>query len=149
MSTFRLRSDTDPQFPDNVDHWQVFEDDEQINRFLQMSGEFGNLKIDQENMHDKKESAKPELAHLTQLAGKDIIQLKSNSFPRGLVPLEDIFDSNDVAKIPEVAPRDDEVEECNIGTEAYPKVMKISKNLTKESRERYIKLMKDFHDVFS
>ena len=63
--------------------------------------------------------------------------------------MEDIFDSNDVAKRPKVAPRDDEVEECNIGTEADPKVIKISKNLTKESRETYIKLMKEFHDVFA
>ena len=64
MSTFILRSNTDPQL-DNVDHWQVFEDDEQINRFLQMSGEFENLKIDQENMNDKKESAELEPTHLT------------------------------------------------------------------------------------
>ena len=63
-----------------------------------MSGEFENLKIDQENINDKKESAELEPAYLTQLAGKDIIRLKSNSFPRGLVPLEDIFYSNDVAK---------------------------------------------------
>ena len=27
-----------PSILDNVDHWQVFEDDEQINKFLQMSG---------------------------------------------------------------------------------------------------------------
>ena len=119
-----------PSIPDNVDHWQVFEDDEQINRFLQMSGEFENLKIHQENMNDKKESVEPEPTYLTQLAGKDIIQLKSNSFPGGLVPLKDIFDSNDVARSPKVAPRDDEVEECNIGTEEDPKVIKISKNLT-------------------
>ena len=79
----------------------------------------------------------------------DIIQLKSNSFPRGLVPLEDIFDSNDVAKSPKVAPRDDEVEECNIGTEKDQKVTKIYKNLTQESKEKYIKLMKEFYDVFS
>ena len=114
-----------------------------------MSGEFENLKIDQENMNDKKESAELEPTHLTQLAGKDIMQLKSNSFPRGLVPLEDIFDSNDLTKSPKVALRDDEVEECNIGTKADPKVIKISKNLTKESRERYIKLMTEFHDVFA
>ena len=62
-------------------------------------------------MNEKKESAELELTYLTQLAGKDIIQLKSNSFPRGLVPLEDIFDNNDVVKSPKVAPRDDEVEE--------------------------------------
>lgn len=63
--------------------------------------------------------------------------------------MEDIFDSNDVVKSPRMTSRDDEVEECNIGTEENPKVIKISKNLTKESRDRYIKLMKEFHDVFA
>jgi hypothetical protein len=114
-----------------------------------MSGEFEILNIDQENMNDKKESVEPEPTYLTQLAGKDIIQLKSNSSPRGLVPLEDIFYSNDVAKSPKVAPRDDEVEECNIGTKEDPKVIKISKNLAKESKEKYIKLMKEFYYVFA
>ena len=56
--------------------------------------------------------------------------------------MEDIFDGNDMAKSPMVAPRYDEVEECNIGTKEDPKVIKISKNLTKESKEKYIKLMK-------
>ena len=63
--------------------------------------------------------------------------------------MEDIFDSNDAAKIPKVAPRDDEVEECNIGTERDPKVIKISKNLTKESKGKYIELMKEFYDVLA
>ena len=93
-------------------------------------------------MNDNNVSAELEPTYLTQLAGKDIIQLKSNSFPRGLIHLDDIFYSNDVAKNPKVALKYDEVEECNIGTEANLKVIKISKNLTKESRERYIKLMK-------
>ena len=79
--------------PNNVDHQKVLEDDEKINRLLQMSGEFENIKIDQENMYEEEESVEIEPTYLTQLAGKDIIQLKSNSFPRGLVPLEDIFDS--------------------------------------------------------
>ena len=114
-----------------------------------MSGEFENLTIDQNNTNKDESSVEPKPAYLTQLAGKDIIQLKSNSFPRGLVPLEDIFYNNDVAKSPRVAPRDDEVEDYNIGTEADPKVIKISKNMTKESREGYIKLVKEFHDVFA
>ena len=62
--------------------------------------------------------------------------------------MEDIFDSNDVAKSPKVSPRDDEVEECNIGIERDLKVIKISKNLTKESKEKYIMLIKEFNDVF-
>ena len=52
-------------------------------------------------------------------------------------------------KSPEVAPRDDEVEECNIGTEEDPKVIKISKSLTQESKEKYIKLAKEFYYVFA
>jgi hypothetical protein len=32
----------------------------------------------------------------------DVLQLKSNVLPRGLVPLEDLFDSNDVAKKPKI-----------------------------------------------
>ena len=146
---FQIEVKYRPSILNNADHWQVLENDEQINRFLQMSGEFENLKIDQENMNDKKENIETEPTYLTQLAGKDIIQLKSNSFPRGLVPLEDIFYSNDVAKSPKVSPRDDKVEECKIGTKADLKVIKISKNLTKESREKHIKLIKEFHDVFS
>ena len=63
--------------------------------------------------------------------------------------MEDIFDSNYVAKSPKVAPRDEEIKECNIGTEADPKIIKISKNLTKESKKKYIKLMKKFYDVFA
>ena len=63
--------------------------------------------------------------------------------------MEEIFDSNDVTNSPKVVPRDDEVKECNIGTERDPKVIKISKNLTKESKKKYIKLMKEFYDVFA
>ena len=93
-------------------------------------------------MFEKEESAKPGPEYLTQLAGKDIIQMKSNTIPRGLVTLEEIFDSNDVARNPKVAPSDVEVEECNIGIEQEPRVIKISKSLTKENKERYIKPMK-------
>ena len=40
------------------------------------------------------------------LGGKDIIQLKSNFIPIGLIPLEKLFDHNDVAKDPKVKPID-------------------------------------------
>ena len=48
-----------------------------------------------------------------------------------------------------MAPCNAEVEECNIGTKEDPKVIKISKNMTKEYKERYIKLMREFYDVFA
>ena len=48
-----------PSIPDNVGHWQVFEDDEQINRFLQMSGDFESLTIDQNNTNEDASSVEP------------------------------------------------------------------------------------------
>lgn len=47
----------------------------------------------------------------------EILNLKINFFPKGLVPLEDLFDSNDVARKPKKEPLRTEIEECNIGTE--------------------------------
>ena len=34
----------------------------------------------------------------------DLIDLKNNILPRGLTPLEDLFDSNDVPKRPKMEP---------------------------------------------
>ena len=62
---FQIKVNYKPSIQDNVDHWQVYENDDHINRFLQMSGEFENLKIDQENMNEKGESAEPEPTYLT------------------------------------------------------------------------------------
>ena len=83
-----------PSIPDNSKYWQVFEDDMQIRRLLELSGEFVNTPIDTENDNDEsiqdddegpdeeKEGAKKLKG---TLGGKDIIQLKNNFIPRGLI----------------------------------------------------------------
>ena len=38
--------------PNNIQHWQVFEDDEQIRKFLEMVDDFVETHIDQENQND-------------------------------------------------------------------------------------------------
>ena len=81
--------------------------------------------------------------------GKEILKLKNNTIPKGLVPLEELFDNNDVAKTPKVTLNEVEVKDCNIGTEQEPKIIKLSKSLSPENRENYIRLMKDFFDVFT
>ena len=118
---------------------------------MEMSEEFENVRIDQENMFEKEsiELVPKSPEYLRQLTGKDIIQRKRNTIPRGLVLLEELFDNNDVARNPKVAPNDVEVEDCKIGTEQEPIIIKISKSLTIEKKVRYIKLMKDFFDVFA
>ena len=84
-----------PSILDNSKYWQVFEDDMQIKIFLELSGEFVNNHIDGENdscenIQDVEESEE-EMVNTEKLkgtlGGKDIIQLKSNFIPRGLIPL--------------------------------------------------------------
>lgn len=59
-----------------------------------------------------------------------VIELKGNFIPKGLVPLERIFDNNDVPIKPIIQSTEDTVIRCNIGTEQEPKCVKISKSLT-------------------
>ena len=54
--------------------------------------------------------------YVNNLCGKEILQLKGNSIPRGLVPLEKFFDPNSVAREPQLVARWEDVEDVNIGT---------------------------------
>ena len=38
--------------PNNIQHWQVFEDDEQLQKFLETIDEFAETHADQENQND-------------------------------------------------------------------------------------------------
>jgi hypothetical protein len=126
-------------------------------RFLQNSNEFANTHIDEENLFVEEEDANltPSSKYYQNvIAGKGIIQLKNNCIPKGLVPLKELFDNNDVAKKPKVTPNEGEAEDYNIGkdynigTEKEPRFIKLSKNLTPGNKERYLKLTKEFSDVF-
>jgi hypothetical protein len=63
--------------------------------------------------------------------------------------LEDLFDFNDVAKKPKIEASGKEVEQCNIGTEEKPKMIKLSKSLPPEQKSKYIELFKEYIDVFA
>ena len=146
-----------PSILDNSKYWQVFEDDMQIKRFLELSREFVNTHIDAENdncenFQDAEESE--EEKNGTEklkgtLGGKDIIQLKNNFIPRGLIPLEFFFDQNYVAKDPKVKPIDNAIEDRNIGTKENPKIVKLSKHFPVKEKEEYVNLMKRYTDVFA
>jgi hypothetical protein len=60
------------------------------------------------------------------------VQLPSNHILRGLVPLERIFDRNDVSLKGETTEDDTDTIQCNIGTESEPKFVKLSRILTEE-----------------
>ena len=83
------------------------------------------------------------------MAGKNIIDLKTNLIPKGLVPLERLFDKNGVFLKPESKVDGESTIECNIGTEDQPRLVKVSKFLPLETRTKYIKLLKEFADIFA
>ena len=79
----------------------------------------------------------------------EILQLKNNCIPKGLIPLENIFDQNYVFKSPRIQVDDEEVETCNLGTIAVPKMIKLSKFVFVEMKHKYVEMMRKFIDVFA
>jgi hypothetical protein len=146
----KLRYDVEvkyrPFVPDNIKHWKVFEDDLEIIKFLESVDEFSALHIDQD--HDSESNPHADV-FLNKIANHHIVQLPSNHIPKGLVPLEILFDGNDVAVKFKGSTDDVDVSECNIGTEKDPKFVKLSSSLSREQRDEYAELLKEFSDVFS
>ena len=79
----------------------------------------------------------------------DVLQLKNNVIPKRLIPLEELFDQDDVARKPALQPTEKGVEEVNVGTTANPKMVKLSKALPQKIKDKYISLLSSFADVFS
>ena len=59
----------------------------------------------------------------------EVLKCKNDKIPRGLTPLEHLFDLNDVAKEPRMDPVETNIEEHNIGNLAEPKMIKLSNTL--------------------
>jgi hypothetical protein len=72
-----------PSIPNNLDHSQVFEDDDQIIRFMENNKEFtdSQIKFLADSMH------------------LEVMNLQKNTLPKGCIPLENLFDRHDVFKI--------------------------------------------------
>ena len=81
---------------------------------------------------------------IAELETEDLesLQYENQSLINGLSPLEELFDFNDVAKKPKLELVDTEVEECNIGSELKPKMIKLSKTLPAHIKLKYIEFFK-------
>jgi hypothetical protein len=66
-----------------------------------------------------------------------------------LVPLERLFDRNDVAIKFKGSTKEVDVIECNLGIEEDPRYVKFSRSLSKEKRVEYVKILREFTDVFA
>jgi ribonuclease HI len=137
-----------PSIPDNIKNWQVFKDDQEIQRFLKTIEEFSNISIDQDNENDDMEV---HAANVLQdnVVGHKIIELKTNHLPKGLVPLERLFDHNDVSRKVVIQTEETDVIDCDISSDLNPRMVKLSRKLSEKQRDIYVNLMKQYSDVFS
>jgi len=166
-----------PAILDNLKNWKIFSNDKQINNFLISEEEFvnNNIDVDTSIVPDTKDEIKineiegeeidrfnptkstrsdvDNLEHveIDEIISEEteVINLKDNFLPKGLTPLEDLFDSNDVPRKPKMEPLKFDIEECNIGTDKNHKLIKLSKSLPSTKKVKYIELLKEFQDVFS
>jgi hypothetical protein len=117
---------------------------------LQSKNEFECANIDVDSDDEKENVNKTSLEEINKKQEDlDILQFKDNIFPRGLVPLEELFGFDDVAKKPKIEPTGKEVEYYNIGTKNEPNMIKLSKSLPPTQKQKYIELFKEFIDVFA
>ena len=86
-----------PSVPNNVKQWKFFEDDIEIKIFLELTDEFSNSLIDQEE-EDEEEDVEEIGEH--DIAGHKIIELKGNFIAKVLVRLERIFSKDDTPPKP-------------------------------------------------
>ena len=84
-----------------------------------------------------------------KIAYQNIVQLPSNYIPRGLVPLEESFDHNDIPLKPSKKEQDPAIQEQNIGSQSHPKLINLSTELTVDQRSKFCILIKEFADIFA
>jgi hypothetical protein len=112
-----------PSIPDNVKYWRVFEEDSEIKRFIEAIDDFSSIHIDQDEDLDE---VNQNLNFHNMIIGHKILQLPTNHIPKGLVPLERFFYQNDIlVKLPDTE-KEAGVTNCNLGTVANPKDVKLS-----------------------
>jgi ribonuclease HI len=123
-----------PSVPDNLNHWQVFEDDKQVIKFLTHMHEFSDFGID--TIRDE--------CNFTGNVDK------VNTPPRRVVSLERDFDKLDGHKQKEGSKKElcDHLE-VNIGTVEEPWMVKIGKTTPIEERVEIVKLLKEYRDVLA
>ena len=141
-----------PSIPNNIQHWQVFEDDEQLRKFLESLDEFTETHTDQENQNDPiwimQEGEDSKEFH-DKIANHRMLVLKNNQIPKGLIPLERLFNKDDIPSKTTLQPQPEEVEDCNIGTKENPRMVKLSKYLSTENKNKYKDLLRKYKDVFA
>ena len=123
------RIDLQPSILDNITNWRIFEDDEQIIKFLHSEDTFKGSIIDDEH-HE---------ALLQALALEDMPKY-NNIMPKNIIRLEKLFDIQDKFKRPtntKISSSSLRYEAINLGIEQNPWTI----NLGTNGKERVMQLL--------
>lgn len=77
-----------------------------------------------------------------------MIQLKKNFIPKGLGPLEQIFDHNDICNVPTFQLVGGNITEDNLGIEMSPQRVNLVKYLETSRKQAYVESFQQFKNVF-
>ena len=118
-----------------------------------MVDEFYVTHIDEENQNDlvwiMQEGENIE-KFKDRIANHKMLLLKNNQILKGLILLERLFDQNDIPLKYTLQPQLEEVEDCNVGSNENPKLVKLSKYLPTKLKSEYVEeLLKEYKDVFA
>lgn len=83
------------------------------------------------------------------MARHENLQIKGYTIHCGLVPLEILFNKDDVASKLMAMGMDKQVEYCNISLEGEPQMVRLSKRIPLRYKKRYINLFKIYKGVFT
>jgi hypothetical protein len=117
-----------------------------------MVDDFAETYIDQENQNDHtwimQEGEEPQ-EFQEKITNYRMLVLKNNHIPKGLIPLERLFDQNDMPLRYTLQPQPEEVKGCDVGTTKEPRLVKLSKCLPPDIKSKYADLLGWYKDVFS
>jgi hypothetical protein len=92
-----------------------------------MVDEFSETHIDQENQNDPiwimQEDEDPENFQ-DKIANHQMLVLKNNQIPKGMIPLERLFDKDGIPLKSTLRPQSEEVDDCDIGTKEEHNIVK-------------------------
>lgn len=141
LKRFSIELVSAPCILDNITNFQVFQDDQHILKFIMCNGHFKGQEID-DAPNNKLED--------DELEDEDrILNLKTNTIPKGMIKLECIFD-HDESTLNRRIVQEKGIEECNsynLGIDEDPRRVRIEKACNAQEREDMLKLLIEYKDV--
>ena len=119
----KVEVQTRPSVANNVQNWQVFEDDRDFLQLLTCEEDYQDIGLDWSGLDNNRYSKEKKI-------GEEIVQLKLNKKPKGLVALECIFDDHEIFKNYTHVSRQEQIEKVNLGNTHSTRDLFIGKNLS-------------------